>query len=112
MRNNPSKTDLFKARHVEQEIIILCVRFYLRYKLPCRDARRNIATVKAFFLKAIGSQGRSPRLSRRTAVQPCTEPFTNFNSRKASPTDDAPLVEMREQSNRAEPAQCGVHAWH
>jgi len=59
MRNNPSKTDLFKARHVEQEIIILCVRFYLRYKLPCRDARRNIATVKAFFLKAIGSQGRS-----------------------------------------------------
>lgn len=37
MRNCPSKTDLFKGRHFEQEIIILCVRWYLRYKLSYRD---------------------------------------------------------------------------
>ena len=37
MRNRPSKSDLFKGRHFEQEIIILCVRWYLRYKLSYRD---------------------------------------------------------------------------
>ena len=37
MRNPPSKTDLFKGRHFEQEIIILRVRWYLRYKLSYRD---------------------------------------------------------------------------
>lgn len=37
MHNRPSKTDLFKGRHFEQEIIVLCVRWYLRYKLFYRD---------------------------------------------------------------------------
>ncbi|MFC3461448.1 IS6 family transposase [Massilia haematophila] len=135
MRNRPSQSDLFKGRHFEQEIIILCVRWYLRYKLSYRDLvemmaerglpiahttilrwvqryapefdkrwsrfsapagtswrvdetyvrirgrwaylyravdaagktvdfrlspRRNVASVKAFFLKAVRSQGRSP----------------------------------------------------
>ena len=29
--------DLFKGRHFEREIIILCVRWYLSYKLSSRD---------------------------------------------------------------------------
>jgi len=29
--------DLFKGRHIDQEIIILCVRWYLRFKLNFRD---------------------------------------------------------------------------
>jgi len=29
--------DLFKGRHFDQEIIILCVRWYLRFKLNFRD---------------------------------------------------------------------------
>jgi transposase-like protein len=33
MRNRPGKTELVKGRHFEQEIIILYVRWYLRYKL-------------------------------------------------------------------------------
>jgi len=37
MRNRPSKSDLFKGRHFEQEVIILCVHWYLRYKLSYRD---------------------------------------------------------------------------
>ena len=37
MRNRPAKSDLFKGRHFEQEIIILCVHWYLRYKLSYRD---------------------------------------------------------------------------
>lgn len=37
MHSHTSKSDLFKGRHFEQEIIILCVRWYLRYKLSYRD---------------------------------------------------------------------------
>ena len=29
--------ELFAGRHFDQEIIILCVRWYLRYKLSLRD---------------------------------------------------------------------------
>jgi transposase-like protein len=29
--------ELFKGRHYEREIIILCVRWYLRFKLSLRD---------------------------------------------------------------------------
>jgi transposase-like protein len=32
-----SMGELFKGRHFEREIIILCVRWYLRYKLSLRD---------------------------------------------------------------------------
>ena len=30
-------TKLFKGRHFDREIIVLCVRWYLRYKLSFRD---------------------------------------------------------------------------
>ncbi len=29
--------DLFRGRHFEREVIILCVRWYLRFKLSFRD---------------------------------------------------------------------------
>ena len=32
-----AETDLFKWRHCESEIILLCVRWYLRYALSYRD---------------------------------------------------------------------------
>jgi hypothetical protein len=34
---NPDADDLFKGRHFDREIIILCVRWYLRSKLSFRD---------------------------------------------------------------------------
>ena len=35
---------LFKGRHFDQEIIVLCVRWYLRYKLSFRDlAERGLS---------------------------------------------------------------------
>jgi len=37
MRSYPNKSDLSKGRHFEEEIIILCVRWYLRYTLSYRD---------------------------------------------------------------------------
>jgi hypothetical protein len=35
--HKPMPSNLFKGRHFEQEVIILCVRWYLRYKLSYRD---------------------------------------------------------------------------
>ena len=32
-----SVDELFKGRHFDREIIVLCVRWYLRYKLSFRD---------------------------------------------------------------------------
>jgi len=32
-----AETDLFKWRHYESEIILLCIRWYLRYALSYRD---------------------------------------------------------------------------
>src|SRR3954468_15325788 len=33
----PTDADLFKGRHFDQKVIILCVRWYLGYKLSSRD---------------------------------------------------------------------------
>ena len=33
----PSDTELFKGRHFDQQVIILCVRWYPGYKLSSRD---------------------------------------------------------------------------
>jgi putative transposase len=38
-----SMEDLFKGRHFEQGIIILCVRWYLRYKLSSSDLVKMMA---------------------------------------------------------------------
>lgn len=38
-----SMDELFKGRHFEREIIILCVRWYLRYKLSLRDLAEMMA---------------------------------------------------------------------
>ena len=37
--NLESMEDLFTGRHSERDVIILCVRWYLRYKLSLRDCR-------------------------------------------------------------------------
>ena len=33
----PTDADLFKGRHFDQQVIILCVRWYMGYKLSSRD---------------------------------------------------------------------------
>ena len=56
MRNRQSKSDLFKGRHFEQEIIVLCVRWYLRYELSYRDlvemmAERGLSVAHSIILR-------------------------------------------------------------
>lgn len=43
MANRRQLEELFKGRHFEQEIILLCVRWYLRYKLSSRDLTEMMA---------------------------------------------------------------------
>jgi transposase-like protein len=38
-----SMDDLFKGRHFDREIIVLCVRWYLRFKLSFRDLAEVMA---------------------------------------------------------------------
>ncbi len=38
-----SKPKLFKYRHYEAEIILLCLRWYLRYSLSYRDLEEMMA---------------------------------------------------------------------
>jgi transposase-like protein len=39
----PTAADLFKGRHFDQQIIVLCVRWYLSFKLSSRDLVRMMA---------------------------------------------------------------------
>jgi transposase-like protein len=53
-----SIADLFKGRHFDREIIILCVRWYLRFKLSFRDlvemmAERGISLVHTTIMRWI-----------------------------------------------------------
>jgi transposase-like protein len=56
MTPSESALDLFKGRHFDQEVIVLCVRWYLSYKLSSRDlvemmSERGIALAHTTILR-------------------------------------------------------------
>jgi transposase-like protein len=60
--------ELFKGRHFEREIIILCVRWYLRFKLSFRDlmemmAERGLSLAHTTIMRWV--QGFAPEFERR-----------------------------------------------
>src|SRR5258705_11677556 len=64
MTEPTSAQDLFKGRHFNQEIIILCVRWYLTFKLSSRDlvqmmAERGILLAHTTILRWVQSMSRS-----------------------------------------------------
>jgi transposase-like protein len=64
----PSTPDLFKGRHFDHAIIILCVRWYLTLKLSSRDlvqmmAERGIVLVHTTILRWV--QRYVPKLEKR-----------------------------------------------
>lgn len=67
-RNCPSKSNLFKGRHFEQAIIVLFVRWYLRYKLSYRDlvemmAERGLSVAHTTILRWV--QRYAPEFDKR-----------------------------------------------
>ncbi|NYH14089.1 hypothetical protein GGD41_001317 [Paraburkholderia bryophila] len=93
---------LFNGRHFDREVIVLCVRWYLRYKLSLRDlvemkAERGLVLahttimrwVKRFtpessagIVSGYPQGGHAPNLShqRRIASSLTTTPRSNINS--------------------------------
>jgi transposase-like protein len=80
-----SLEDLFKGRHVDREVIILCVRWYLRFKLSFRDLvemmkerGRSMATPRSYAgcttlrpsSSAAGTASRSRPERRRVWTRP------------------------------------------
>ena len=69
MAKSPIRLDkLFKGRHFEREIIILCVRWYLRFKLSFRDlvemiAERGLSLAHTTIMRWV--QGFAPEFDRR-----------------------------------------------
>ena len=60
--------ELFKWRHFDQEIVVLCVRWYLRYKLSYRDlvemmSERRIDLAHTTILRWV--QGYTPEFQKR-----------------------------------------------
>src|ERR1700736_2885705 len=56
MTEPTSAQELFKGRHFDREIIVLCVRWYLRFKLSSRDlvqmmAERGVALTHTTILR-------------------------------------------------------------
>jgi hypothetical protein len=48
--------ELFAGRHFDREVIILCVRWYLRYKLSFRDLVEMMAESCPYDHHALGSE--------------------------------------------------------
>ena len=62
MTEPTSAQDLFKGRHFDQEIIILCVRWYITFKLSFRDL------VQYTIEKVMGRRWREHWCSEKKAI--------------------------------------------
>ena len=56
MTEPTSAQDLFRGRHFDQEIIILCIRWYLTFKLSSRDL---VQMVLVQISKKVGGTGKN-----------------------------------------------------
>ncbi|MEO8630288.1 MAG: hypothetical protein ABI612_19650, partial [Betaproteobacteria bacterium] len=51
---------LFEGRHFDREVIILCVRWYLRYKLSFRDLVEMMVLSQSFRMNGVEAVSRFP----------------------------------------------------
>ena len=63
MRQFEPLDSIFKGRHFEREIIILCVRWYLSFKLSFRDLKRAISVAHSTILRWV--QHFTPQFEKR-----------------------------------------------
>jgi transposase-like protein len=70
---------LFNGRHFDSEGVILCVRWYLRYKLSFRDLAEMIRGKWAYFYRAVDRAGKTLnfRLSAKHDVASAKAFFVN-----------------------------------
>ena len=84
-----SLDELFKGRHFDREIIVLCVRWYLRYKLSFRDlvemmAERGLSLAHTTIMRWI--QRYVPEFDKRWLDLPgiCGERFRFYAARPSN----------------------------
>jgi hypothetical protein len=82
---------LFRGRHFTDEIIVLCVRWYLRYSLSYRDlteimCERNLLANGRDLSTLIQGIGKLLRLTMDKGSNP--KPFTKISSSKSIVTDN------------------------
>ena len=66
MGNLKAVAELFEGRHFDREVIILCVRWYLRFKLSLRDlvemmAERGLSMAHTTIMRWVSATPRSSR---------------------------------------------------
>ncbi len=76
-----SVDDVFKGRHFDREVIILWVRWYVRYKLSYRDlvevmAERGLSLAHTTIMRWVQRyvpefEKRGNRFARPTCLRPC-----------------------------------------
>jgi len=81
LTSSSDSSSLFKRRHLDSSIIILCVRWYITYKLSSRDLRDMMAE-------------RGINLSHTTILRRANTMF--LNSRKSGAASPVQLASLRE----------------
>src|SRR6202043_1326751 len=110
MTEPTSAQDLFKGRHFDQEIIILCVRWYITFKLSFRDLvqmMRNVASlcpIRLFFV-GCSSMSRSLKsagiITHGQSATPGVWMKPTSKSKDNGSTSIAPSISRVEPSNKA-----------
>ena len=82
MSKPKSPDGLFAGRHFDRDVIILCVRWYLRYKLSLRDlvemmAERGLSLAHAPKEVPVGHDDPPLSAALYARVRQASEPFRN-----------------------------------
>ena len=107
MMGLPNMDELFKGRRFDREIIVLCVRWYLRYKLSFRDlvemmGERGLSLAHTTIMRWI--QRYVPEFERRwnrfarPVGRSCASTKPTSRSKEAGPISTAPSTKRERPS--------------
>src|SRR5580658_6500294 len=102
-----SLDDLFKGRHFDREIIVLCVRWYLRYKLSFRDlvemmAERGLSLAHTTIMRWI--QHYAPEFEKPGTASLGQLDGPGASTRPTSKSKDAGPISTVPSTKREEPS--------
>jgi hypothetical protein len=88
MARRPGVNELFEGRHFDREMIVLCVRWYLRFKLSFRDlmemrAERGLSMAHTTIMRWVHHY--VPEFERRCVHRPRAQPQTDPDRPLAQP---------------------------
>ena len=99
--------ELFKGRHFDREIIVLCVRWYLRYKLSFRDlvemmAERGLSVAHTTIMRSFNTMRPNSRNAGTASLGQLDGPGASTRptskSKAAGPISTVPSTKREEPS--------------